>query len=91
MSDPTNGSPAIGLYQFNALDMDGRAAYLWQHGEYLTGAVDEQGRSNFYTLGEFFVEVELFDMGDAIAAVIPFTTGDRYERMVRHIHLDRLT
>lgn len=78
------------LYQFNALDMDERAAYLWQHGEYITGAV-EQFRSNFYALGAFFVEVELFDEGDAITAVVPFTTGDRYERMVRHIPLDRLT
>jgi hypothetical protein len=80
----------VTLYQFNALDMDGRAAYLWQHGEYITGAV-EQFRSNFYALGTFFVEVELFDQGDAIAAVVPFITGDRYERMVRHIPLDRLT
>jgi hypothetical protein len=78
------------LYQFNALDMNERAAYLWQHGEYVTGAV-EQFRSNFYALHGYFVEVELFDQGDGIAAVIPFSTGDRYERMVRHIELDRLT
>jgi hypothetical protein len=73
------------LYEFNALDMDGRAAYLWEHGDYLTGAVDEHGRSNFYSLNSYFVEVELFDMGEDIAAVIPFTTGERYERMVRHL------
>jgi hypothetical protein len=78
------------LYQFNALDMNERAAYLWEHGEYVTGAV-EQFRSNFYALHGYFVEVELFDQGDGIAAVIPFSTGDRYERMVRHIALDRLT
>lgn len=89
MSDAPPEHP-LSLYQFIALDMDGRAAYLWQHGEYLTGSV-EQFRSNFYALGSFFVEVELFDQGDAIAAVVPFTTGDRYERMVRHIQLDRLT
>lgn len=72
--------------------MDARADYLWQHGEYLTGAVDEEGRrSTFYALGSFFVEVELFDTGDAIAAVVPFTTGHRYERLLRHIDLDRLT
>ena len=70
--------------------MNERAAYLWQHGEYVTGAV-EQFRSNFYALHGYFVEVELFDQGDGIAAVIPFSIGDRYERMVRHIALDRLT
>lgn len=79
------------LYQFNSLDMDDRGAYLWQNGEFITGVVDSQGRSNFYSLGAFYVEVELFDQGDAIAAVIPFSTGDRYERMVRAIDLARLT
>jgi len=78
------------LYQFNAFDMDGRASYLWEHGEYVTGVIDHQGRSNFYALHGYFVEVELFDEGDAIAAVIPFSTGDRYERMVRSVNLDRL-
>lgn len=77
------------LYEFNALDMDGRADYLWQHGEFLTGSV-EQFRSNFYSLNDFFVEVELFDTGDAIAAVIPFTTGERYERLLRHLDLSDL-
>lgn len=88
MNDPLH---PLGLYQFNALDMDSRGAYLWEHGDYITGVADAQGRSNFYALGQFFVEVELFDTGDAIAAVIPFTTGDRYERMVRNLDLDRLT
>jgi len=79
------------LYQLNALDMDARAAYLWQHGDYLTGIVDKQGRSNFYALNGYFVEVELFDEGEAIAAVIPFKSGDRYERMIQGINLGRLT
>jgi hypothetical protein len=51
----------VTLYELNALDMDARAAYLWQHGDYLTGIVDQQGRSNFYALHGYFVEVELFD------------------------------
>ena len=89
MSEPAPEHP-LGLYQFNTLDMDGRADYVWQHGDYITGAIDEQGRSNYYALRGFFVEVELFDEGDAIAAVIPFTTGTRYDRMLRHVDLNRL-
>lgn len=73
---------SLTLYQFNALDMDSRGAYLWANGDYITGVVDAQGRSNFYVLRGYFVEVELFDEGDAIAAAIPFTTGDRYDRML---------
>lgn len=78
------------LYQFNSLDMDERAAHLWEHGEYVTGIVDAEGRSNFYALHGYFVEVELFDEGNDIAAVIPFNTGDRYERMIRGVDLSRL-
>lgn len=81
----------VTLYQFNTLDMDARASYLWEHGEYITGVIDAQGRSNFYALDGYFVEVELFDEGEAIAAVVPFSTGDRYDRMVRAIDLARLT
>lgn len=81
----------MGNHQLNALDMDGRAAYLWAHGDYLTGAIDEQGRSNFYSLHGYFVEVELFDEGDGIMAVIPFTTGVRYERLLSVIDLARIS
>ena len=76
------------LYLFRLLDMDGRAAYLWEHGEYVGGIIDGQGRSNYYTLHGYFVEVELFDEGDAIAAVISFTTGNRYERMIQSMPFD---
>jgi hypothetical protein len=48
--------PEVTLYQFNALGMDARAVYLWEHGEYITGAV-EQFRSNFYALHGYYVEV----------------------------------
>lgn len=90
MSEPAAEHP-LSLYQFNALDMDGRATYLWAHGDYITGVADRQGRSNFYALRGYFVEVELFDAGDAIAAVIPFTTGDRYDRMLRSVNFDQLS
>lgn len=89
MSDPAREHP-LSLYAFNTLDMDDRATYLWKHGDYVTGIIDRQGRSNFYALNNYFVEVELFDEGDYIAAVIPFTTGDRYERMVQGVDLSRL-
>jgi len=80
----------LGLYEFIALDMDGRAAYLWEHGEYVGGIIDHQGRSNYYTLNGYFVEVELFDEGDVIAAVIPFKTGDRLARLANSIDLKSL-
>lgn len=82
---------AMTAYAFNMLDMDMRAAYLWRHGDFITGVIDAQGRSNFYTLNGYYVEVELFDEREAIAAVIPFETGDRYERMIRGVDLSRLT
>lgn len=80
----------LNLYQFNGFDMAERAAYLWEHGEYITGVIDTEGRSNYYALHGYFVEVELFDQGDAIAAVITFSEGARYERMVSGVDLPTL-
>jgi hypothetical protein len=81
----------VTLYQFNSLNPDQRAAVLWERGEFVGGIADAKGRSNFYALAGFFVEVELSPEGDAIAAVVPFTTGDRYERMVGAVDLSGLT
>ncbi len=79
--------PLLSLYQFNLLSMDERAEYTWQYGVFITGVVDQQGRSNFYALGDYFVEVELFDVGHAIAGVVPFASGARHERMLSAITL----
>ncbi len=78
------------LYEFIALDMNDRAKQVWEQGEFITGAIDHMGRSNFYSVSDFFVEVELFDEGDAIAGVVPFRVGDRYERMLAHMRLEGL-
>ena len=32
----------VTLYQFNTLDMDARASYLWANGDYITGMIDAQ-------------------------------------------------
>jgi hypothetical protein len=78
------------LYEFIALDMDERAKQVWEQGEFITGAIDQMGRSNFYSVSDFYVEVELFDDGEGIAGVVPFRIGDRYERMVEHMKLGAL-
>ena len=49
------------LYLFNLLDMDVHASWLWERGEYVGDIIDGQGRSNYYTLNGYFVEVNLFD------------------------------
>lgn len=78
---------AVNLYAFTRMDPDRRAAYLWAHGEFITGIVDSQGRSNFYTLHDFFAEVELTPDGGSIAEVHPFSTGPRLDRLLTRIDL----
>lgn len=78
---------AVNLYTFTRMDPESRAAYLWAHGEFITGIVDSQGRSNFYTLHDFFAEVELTPDGDSIAGVHPFSTGSRLDRLLTRIDL----
>ena len=81
----------VELYEFNALDLNSRASYLWEHGALITEAVDAKGRSLFYSMHGYFVEVE-YDAGtNAITAVVPFRKGHRHERMVSAIDLTRLT
>ncbi len=75
------------LYEFVVMDMNGRAAVLWEHGELITATVHPHGRSAFYTLGDFFVEVCIEDSSHKITTVAPFTVGDRYEAMVRALSM----
>ena len=80
----------MSIYQFNKLDLNDRTEYLWTHGDHVSGVIDDQGRSNFYSLGAFYVEVELSEGSINIASVTAFSKGDRYERMVRSIQLGEL-
>jgi hypothetical protein len=68
------------LYDFNLLDLNSRAEYVWAVGDYVGS--DYKGPSNFYTLGAFYVEVAMNPGTTKILRAVPFITGARYARMV---------
>lgn len=68
------------LYDFNLLDLNSQMEYVWGLGDYVGSY--PQGPSNFYTLGDFHVEVELDSGTTKLVRVVPFTTGYRYARML---------
>jgi hypothetical protein len=66
------------LEEFTGLSPTDRMVQVVDHGEFLA----EEGVSNFYALGEFYVEVVLDDDAGCILALHPFIVGQRYERML---------
>lgn len=80
----------LGLYEFNALDVNARGDYLWAHGEFLAHGGDHTGPFAFYSLHDYFVEV-LFDLEfNTIVSLAPFKSGPRYERLVSVLDLAKL-
>lgn len=71
------------LYEFQALDLNRRAEYVWGKGDYVGS--DPQAPSNFYVVNDFYVEVILNPGTTKILLAVPFTTGARYWRMVEII------
>ncbi len=61
----------LGLSEFNALLIDERVDYLWEHGTYIMPTDHPEGRSAFYTLHDYYVEVVMRedDFADAVIGV----------------------
>ena len=73
------------LYEFNVLDLNTRADMVWNDGTYV--CTDANRPSNFYTLGNFYVEVVLDRTTNAIVEVASFRVGEHYDRMIAHMDL----
>ena len=88
------------LYEFNALQIDARANHLWEHGSFIIATGHPRGRSAFYSLHGYYVEVEMTEGEFAqavmecrpmqIAAVVPFTKGPRLDRLASVVDLSNL-
>ena len=80
----------LSLYQFNALDVDARGTYLWEHGQFLSNGGDGSGLFAFYSLHDYFVEV-IFDLEfNTIVSLVPFKAGPRYERLLSVIDVEAM-
>jgi hypothetical protein len=62
--------------------------YVMNHGKFAVS--DPAKPSNFYTVNNYCVEVELATSPSDIIAVVAFTNGERYGRMIRLMDLRSL-
>ena len=76
------------LYEFNRLSESEQGNYVFTQGTYV--CTDLEGPSNFYTLGEFYVEVRIDEGRTTIIEVKAFNTGERYDRMIAHMDVVNL-
>lgn len=70
--------------------LDGRGPLCWDRGQLVTELVTASRRSLSFSLFDYFVEISLDQLGDGIAEIIPFRSGERYFRMIDSIKLDHL-
>ncbi len=78
------------LYEFNALNMNTRGSYLWEHGEFLAHGGDHTGPFAFYSLHDYFVEVVYDVEFNTIVSLVPFKTGPRYDRLLSVLRIPNL-
>lgn len=78
------------LTEFNTLAIEERALRLWDDGN-LIGATDHgEGRSAFYTLYDFYVEVHHTNDGTGIVTIVPFKLGPRLDGICSVINLPEI-
>jgi hypothetical protein len=81
---------ALPLHEFSSLALQERADMLWREGTFLLATDNERGRSAFYIIADYYVEVLMLGAEQRIAEVVPFYTGPRLERLLSVIDLAKL-
>ncbi len=78
------------LYPFNALNLKKRVDILWSHGSFVSVCRAQEPYVLYYMLDDFFVELEYEPDKVGILGLSAFHKGDRFERMVEAIRLDKM-
>lgn len=73
--------------EFNVLDLAERALILGIEGSFVS--VDPDGPSNFYAVGDYYVEAVVSRDAQSVLEIAAFRRGPRYERMVACIDIGR--
>lgn len=73
----------ITVSEFNALRPEDRLFPIIDDSTFITETWNADGRSRFYGINDFFVEVIYDRTGKRIVDVIAFMEGERLQRMTR--------
>ena len=73
------------LYDFNRIELNERATYLWEYGEFFSSKRLKESTLVFYLLHEYYVVIETEK--DEIKNVRPFRKGKYLDAMIEDIKL----
>lgn len=76
------------LRKYRTLTLSERDDVINSKGEMIAYQMHANGYNYFYLVDTFFVEVIMMNDEMSISAAIPFTHGERYERMVEVMPLE---
>ncbi len=78
------------LYPFNALDLRKRADLLWSYGTFIAVCRCKKPYVQYFMVNDFFVEMQFDPSSVKMLGLIAFEGGERYERMLEAIDLQKL-
>lgn len=79
---------AIGIYEFNLMDDNSKAALLWGKGTFIMTRIENQYRINLYSLYDFFAEVWYNDEANSIDKIRTFKSIEALEPYLDNIKLN---
>ena len=79
-----------GIYDYNILDFNNKADYLWKHGEFLVTRKTSVGSANLYSISDFFVEVNYDNEKNEIVDLRSFKSHKLLEPYLDYIDLEKL-
>ena len=77
------------LYEFNLLELNRRAEYLWAAGAFIINIKQKSYSYNLYSLNGYFVEVKL-SKENKIIAITPFRQGGLLNKYLDYIDVTKL-
>ena len=82
----------FGLYEYAGLSLTDRLQLVWERGVFLHNVAWYSHGYNLYQLFDFYVEVviEYTDTTNVITDAVPFLRGDRLNKYLDCIDLDKL-
>lgn len=78
----------IGIYEFNLLETNEQADYLWNNGEFITNAIQHGVTHQLHVLHDFYVELEYHAVQNRVAQLKSFKTSTLLEPYLNQLKFE---
>lgn len=78
---------AIGIYEFNLMDDNSKAALLWGKGTFIMTRIENQYRINLYSIFDFFAEIWFNDEKGTIDEIKAFKSITALEPYFKNLKI----